>query len=269
MAPRVRSAAASATMWVAWISQCSPDPPCAGASGGQEGGPGPRRPARPGLGGWGSWSGGAGLVGPRADAPALVTLSEHGNPYSGKIGVLITGLFRIALMAYLTLYRNPGSGAAQMAGTGRAGAVCGARRTGGTAAARAAGEGLAAPRRERPGPAPGTPPRAPGGAGVITPVAAAGRSPWVRPAATVRGAHTPGGAARRPPARPAAVTAGDLPSGRPPSAAREGAPRALPHPGRHVQMPAIDRQFLRSGSNNQAACDNTSDYVAYQTIFEE
>ena len=155
---------------------------------------------------WAGWLGvlvrGAGLVGPRAGAPALVTLSEHGNPYSGKIGVLITGLFRIALMAYLTLYRNPGSGAAQMAGTGRAGAVCGARRTGGTAAARAAGEGLAAPRRERPGPAPGTPPRAPGGAGVITPVAAAGRSPWVRPAATVRGAHTPGGAARRPPARP-------------------------------------------------------------------
>jgi len=56
---------------------------------------------------------------------AFVTLSEHGNPYSGKIGVLITGLFRIALMAYLTVYRNPGSGTAQMAGTGRAGAVYG------------------------------------------------------------------------------------------------------------------------------------------------
>jgi len=34
-------------------------------------------------------------------------------------------------------------------------------------------------------------------------------------------------------------------------------------------MPAIDRQFLRSGSNNLVTCDNISDYLAYLTIFEE
>jgi hypothetical protein len=71
----------------------------------------------------------------------LVTLSEHGNPYSGKIGVLIAGLFRIALMAYLTVYRNPGSRQRGWLGPGGAGAVCGVQPTGRTAAARAVGGG--------------------------------------------------------------------------------------------------------------------------------
>jgi len=53
-----------------------------------------------------------------------------------------------------------------------------------------------------------------------------------------------------------------------PAAPQSGSARPA-RPGRHVQMPAIDRQFLRSGSNNLVTCDNTSDYLAYLTIFEE
>jgi hypothetical protein len=110
--------------WEPWLEGAGP----AGWGGRRGSGPRPGLGAgRPGPGERAGWPA-------AAQDPALVTLSEHGNPYSGKIGVLITGLFRIALMAYLTLYRNPGCGAAQMAGTGHAGAVCGARRTGGTGA---------------------------------------------------------------------------------------------------------------------------------------
>jgi len=169
--------------------------------GGNAAGPGLRRP--------GGVAGGVGPGRPAHAVAPVVTESKHRNPYSGKIGSLITCLFRNVLTAIYAIYRNPRSGAARMAGTGRSRVVCGGQAAGPEGGGRGGRPGL-------PGAAAGPAGRGPRRAAAGSAEAPRrsweprrqGRSPRVRPAATVRYAHH---AARRRRPGPAAVTAGDLP----------------------------------------------------------